>query len=66
MSAGGDGRYRQDRRTVWADAVRGSWAALCAAVAVVLGPAAHTESTLVQANAAPPHRALHQDRGPAH
>ncbi|MFG3201916.1 hypothetical protein [Streptomyces sp. NPDC048192] len=36
---------------------RGPWTALCAAVAVVLGPAAATASALDQANAAPPHHA---------
>ncbi|CAL9436964.1 hypothetical protein [Streptomyces griseomycini] len=67
MSADGDGGpCRRDRRSVWADAVRGSWTALCAAAAVVLGPAAHTESTLVRANAAPLHRVLPRGRGPAH
>ncbi|MFC7991253.1 hypothetical protein ACFUV2_18280 [Streptomyces pilosus] len=44
--------------------LRRPWAALCAAAAVVLGPAAHTASALTQANAAPlrqaptPHRRL--------
>ncbi|MFI2376436.1 hypothetical protein ACH5AO_15390 [Streptomyces sp. NPDC018964] len=53
-----------DRSTTWADALRRPWTALCAAVAVVLGPAAHTASALMQANAAPlrhapgPHRRL--------
>ncbi|MDN3020735.1 hypothetical protein [Streptomyces sp. S.PB5] len=37
---------------------RGPWAALCAAVAVVLGPAAVTASALDQANAAPMHHAV--------
>ena len=37
---------------------RGPWAALCAAVAVVLGPAAVTASALDQANAAPLHHAV--------
>ncbi|MEU9349450.1 hypothetical protein AB0D65_00155 [Streptomyces griseoloalbus] len=53
-----------DRSTGWADALRRPWTALCAAAAVVLGPAAHTASALMQANAAPlrhapgPHRRL--------
>ncbi|MCH5677188.1 hypothetical protein [Streptomyces gilvus] len=37
---------------------RGPWAALCAAAAVVLGPAAVTASALDQANAAPLHHAV--------
>ena len=36
----------------------GPWAALCAAAAVVLGPAAVTASALGQANAAPMHHAV--------
>ncbi|CAM5410399.1 hypothetical protein [Streptomyces fumanus] len=36
-------------------APRRAWTALAAAVAVVLGPAAATASTLDRANAAPPH-----------
>ncbi|MEQ8144232.1 hypothetical protein [Streptomyces sp. CNH189] len=53
-----------DRSTPWADALRRPWTALCAAAAVVLGPAAYTASALMQANAAPlrhtqsPHRRL--------
>ncbi|MET9757463.1 hypothetical protein ABZ016_00160 [Streptomyces sp. NPDC006372] len=39
-------------------APRGPWAVLCAAVTVVLGPAAVTASALDQANAAPLHRAV--------
>ncbi|GAA2522161.1 MULTISPECIES: hypothetical protein [Streptomyces] len=66
MSTDSDSHDRRTRRTTWADAVRGSWTALCAAAAVVLGPAAHTASTLVRANAAPLHQALNQDRGPVH
>ncbi|MFF7444856.1 MULTISPECIES: hypothetical protein [unclassified Streptomyces] len=42
-----------DART--ARTARGPWAALTAAVAVVLGPAAVTASALDQANAAPMH-----------
>ncbi|KUN28536.1 hypothetical protein AQJ23_06230 [Streptomyces antibioticus] len=37
---------------------RGPWAALCAALAVVLGPAAVTASALDQANAAPMHHVV--------
>ncbi|MFI8092822.1 hypothetical protein ACIF9R_31625 [Streptomyces sp. NPDC086080] len=53
-----------ERSTTWADVLRRPWTALCAAAAVVLGPAAHTASALTQANAAPlrhapsPHRRL--------
>ncbi|MFF7853838.1 hypothetical protein [Streptomyces sp. NPDC007904] len=54
---------RHERRTTWAHALRGSWTALCAAAAVVLGPAAHTASSLVQANAAPLHQAHGRDGG---
>ncbi|GGQ61201.1 hypothetical protein [Streptomyces pilosus] len=52
------------RSSTWAAVLRRPWAALCAAAAVVLGPAAHTASALTQANAAPlrqaptPHRRL--------
>jgi hypothetical protein len=45
-----------------ARAAHGPWAALCAAVAVVLGPAAVTASALGQANAAPMHHATKADR----
>ncbi|MEU9393535.1 hypothetical protein AB0D86_26475 [Streptomyces sp. NPDC048324] len=38
--------------------VFGPWAALCAAAAVVLGPATVTASALDQANAAPLHHAV--------
>ncbi|WP_399476719.1 hypothetical protein [Streptomyces sp. TRM68367] len=38
--------------------MRGPWAALCAAVTVVLGPAAVTASALDQADAAPLHQAV--------
>ncbi|MGW0499200.1 hypothetical protein ACWD0Z_28370 [Streptomyces sp. NPDC003007] len=44
-----------------ARAVRGPWAVLCAAVTVVLGPAAVTASALDQANAAPLHHAVRAD-----
>jgi hypothetical protein len=46
--------------------LRGPWAALCAAVAVVLGPAAVTASALDQANAAPPHPAVRADQAQAY
>jgi len=62
MNTGNDPRPRS---TGWADVLRGPWSALCAAAAVVLGPAAHTASTLMQANAAPRHQALAGDRGKA-
>lgn len=45
---------------------RGPWAALCAAAAVVLGPAAVTASALDQANAAPMHHAVKADRAQAY
>ncbi|MFR0352138.1 hypothetical protein [Streptomyces sediminimaris] len=45
-----------------ARAVRGPWAALCAAVAVVLGPAAVTAPALDQANAAPTHHPVRAGR----
>ncbi|MFI2631628.1 hypothetical protein ACH5A2_14675 [Streptomyces collinus] len=40
---------------------RGPWAVLCAAVTVVLGPAAVTACALDQANAAPMHHAVRAD-----
>ncbi|MFJ7177644.1 hypothetical protein ACIQXA_14885 [Streptomyces massasporeus] len=43
-------------------ASRGPWAVLCAAVTVVLGPAAVTASALDQANAAPLHHAVRADQ----
>jgi hypothetical protein len=42
------------------------WTALCAAVAVVLGPAAVTASALDEANAAPPHHAARADQAQAY
>ncbi|MEU3341010.1 hypothetical protein ACWCQ1_34145 [Streptomyces sp. NPDC002144] len=45
---------------------RGPWAALCAAAAVVLGPAAVTASALDQANAAPMHHAVRADQTQAY
>lgn len=41
---------------------RGPWAALCAAAAVVLGPAAVAASALDQANAAPLHHTVRADQ----
>ncbi len=41
---------------------RGPWAVVCAAVTVVLGPAAVTASALDQANAAPMHHPVKADR----
>ena len=49
-----------------ARAARGPWPALCAAVAVVLGPAAGTASARDQANAAPMHHAVKADRTQAY
>ncbi|MFF4254781.1 hypothetical protein ACFY1L_26585 [Streptomyces sp. NPDC001663] len=45
---------------------RGPWAALCAAAAVILGPAAVTASALDQANAAPMHHAVKADQTQAY
>lgn len=45
---------------------RGPWAALCAAAAVVLGPAAVTASALDQANAAPMHHTVRADQTQAY
>ncbi|MFD7460825.1 MULTISPECIES: hypothetical protein [unclassified Streptomyces] len=42
------------------------WTALCAAAAVVLGPAAATASALGEANAAPPHDTARADRAQAY
>ncbi|MFF4355307.1 hypothetical protein [Streptomyces sp. NPDC001604] len=44
----------------------GPWAALCAAAAVVLGPAALTASALDQANAAPMHHAVKAEQAQAY
>jgi hypothetical protein len=44
----------------------GPWAALCAAAAVVLGPAAVTASALDQANAAPLYHAVKADQTQAY
>ncbi|MFK0173072.1 hypothetical protein ACIQU5_30190 [Streptomyces sp. NPDC090306] len=46
--------------------LRAPWTAVCAAVAVVLGPAAVTASALDLANAAPPHPAVRADQAPAY
>ncbi|MEW2615675.1 hypothetical protein AB0937_37020 [Streptomyces sp. NPDC047880] len=58
-----DGRTQtpgdQDVRT---GSARGPWAVLCAAVTVVLGPAAITASALGQANAAPLHDVVRADQ----
>ncbi|WP_405873562.1 hypothetical protein [Streptomyces sp. NBC_00005] len=45
---------------------RGPWAALCAAAAVVLGPAAVTATALDQANAAPMYHAVKADQTQAY
>ncbi|MHC3472470.1 hypothetical protein ACYF6T_27765 [Streptomyces sp. 7R007] len=50
------------RTSGWTKAARGPWTALCAAVAVVLGPAAVTASALDQANAAPMHHTAKADQ----
>ncbi|MFD5340941.1 hypothetical protein [Streptomyces hawaiiensis] len=47
-------------------AARGPWAVLCAALTVVLGPAAVTASALDQANAAPMHHAVRADSAHAY
>ncbi|MDX3580077.1 MULTISPECIES: hypothetical protein [unclassified Streptomyces] len=47
-------------------AVRNSWTLLCAAAAVVLGPAAATASALEQANRAPLHHAVRVDQAQAY
>ncbi|OLZ69282.1 hypothetical protein AV521_17205 [Streptomyces sp. IMTB 2501] len=57
-----DGTTERTRR---APVTRGTWAALCAAAAVVLGPAAATASALGRANAAPLHHAVRTDRSQA-
>ncbi|MCT9079180.1 hypothetical protein [Streptomyces fulvoviolaceus] len=54
------------RATRRAGITRGPWAALCAAAAVVLGPAAVTASALDQANAAPMHHAVKVDQTQAY
>ncbi|MGP2442576.1 hypothetical protein [Streptomyces sp. JW3] len=48
---------QHDSTGTWARALRRPWAALAAAAAVVLGPAAVTAAALDQANAAPRHHA---------
>ncbi|MEU9557581.1 hypothetical protein [Streptomyces fumanus] len=48
-------RDNSDRARARGETPRRAWTALAAAVAVVLGPAATTASTLDRANAAPPH-----------
>lgn len=50
----------------WVRAARGPWAALCAAAAVILGPAAVTASALDQANAAPMYHAVKIDQTQAY
>jgi hypothetical protein len=53
-----------EKSTGWAP--RSPWAALCAAVTVILGPAAVTASALDQANAAPLYHAVKADRAQAY
>jgi hypothetical protein len=55
--------HKADGRTRIA---RGPWAAVCAAVAVVLGPAAVTASALDQANSAPMYHAVKADQTQAY
>ncbi|MDN0194673.1 hypothetical protein [Streptomyces sp. S.PNR 29] len=50
----------------WAETAGRPWTALCAALAVVLGPAAVTASALDQANAAPMHHAVQADQTQAY
>ena len=47
-------------------AAHGPWAALCAAAAVILGPAAVTASALDQANAAPMYHAVKAEQTQAY
>jgi hypothetical protein len=53
-----------EQATGWA--LRRPWAALCAALTVLLGPAAVTASALDQANAAPLYHAVKADRTQAY
>jgi len=55
--------HKTDGRT---RTVFGLWAALCAAAAVILGPAAVTASALDQANAAPMHHAVKAEQTQAY
>lgn len=55
-----------EKRTGRRGITRGPWAALCAAAAVVLGPAAVTASALDQANAAPMYHAVKADQTQAY
>lgn len=55
-----------EKTTGWVRTARGPWAALCAAAAVILGPAAVTASALDQANAAPMYHAVKIDQTQAY
>ncbi|MCI3270248.1 hypothetical protein [Streptomyces cylindrosporus] len=55
-----------EKPATWVRTARGPWAALCAAAAVVLGPAAVTANALDQANAAPMHHAVRADQTQAY
>ncbi|MGI5454169.1 hypothetical protein ACQEWB_13525 [Streptomyces sp. CA-249302] len=55
-----------EKQTGWVRTTYGPWAALCAAAAVVLGPAAVTATALDQANAAPMHHAVKADQTQAY
>jgi hypothetical protein len=50
----------------WAEAVRSPWTVVCAAAAVILGPAAVTASALDQANKAPMHHAVRAEQTQAY
>ncbi|GAA4787787.1 hypothetical protein [Streptomyces ziwulingensis] len=59
-------RERDEGTRSRAEAVRRPWTALCAAAAVVLGPAAVTAAALDRANAAPPHAAARPEQPQAY
>ncbi|MET7477880.1 hypothetical protein ABZT17_26425 [Streptomyces sp. NPDC005648] len=63
MNSHSSAAHKTDSRT---RTVFGPWAALCAAAAVVLGPAAVTASALDQANAAPLHHAVKAEQPQAY
>lgn len=49
-------KAQTDGTSIWAEAVRAPWTAVCAVASVVLGPAADTRSVLDRANRAPMRR----------
>ena len=55
-----------EKTSGWTRTAHGPWAALCAAAAVILGPAAVTASALDQANAAPMHHAVKAEQTQAY